>query len=60
MSEEMVSVPLEALRALIEYAEDQRVSVDQEFCGSLADHEDSERRFLAVVAALGLPEIWSA
>jgi len=50
-------VPIEALRALVEYADRMRWFTDQEHVGSSAEQGRSDDEFRAKVAALGVPAL---
>jgi hypothetical protein len=50
-------VPIEALRALVEYADLQRGYADQEFACGRSEQEDSDAEFQRVVHALGVEEL---
>lgn len=48
-------VPIDALRALVKYADEMRSAVDYESAGDAEDYAQSDGEFRAKVAALGVP-----
>jgi hypothetical protein len=50
-------VPIEALRALVDYADLMRSAVDYESAGDAEDYAQSDGEFRAKVAALGVPAL---
>ena len=50
-------VPVDALRTLVEYADQQRSAADLELVCSDAERDESDAEFRAVVDALGVDEL---
>lgn len=53
--DEQVTVPLDALRELIEYTDGARAQRDTEFVVTDAEQEASDKEFADLVGALGVP-----